>query len=247
MFENVGKDPDEEAGKRRAASFALTAFALGGFIVLSVGIAAYTAIELVPDLLDDSEMIEIVMEDFEEAAPPPPPPPPPAGAEEEEEEEEEEDDTEVDPDEMDEEIEELDKEPEDKIKSAATGGQVGGVEGGEEGGVVGGVIGGVIGGELGGVLGGVVAMHHSEIEVKKQIQPRYPKAAQEANLGDQRCLAKVFIGADGVPFKVVVENCPQVFHAETKSAIMKWRWYPPKVGRQKVKAQITIGVTYRAR
>ena len=90
-------------------------------------------------------------------------------------------------------------------------------------------------------------LHHSEVEVKKRIEPRYPKTAKEANLGDQRCLAKVYIDETGTPYKVLVENCPKVFHASTREAILKWRWYPPKVGKQKVKAQITIGITYKVR
>jgi outer membrane biosynthesis protein TonB len=85
------------------------------------------------------------------------------------------------------------------------------------------------------------------VEVKKRFDPRYPKSAKDMNLGDQRCLAKVFIDESGAPYKVLVENCPKVFHAETQAAIMKWRWYPPKVGREKVKAQITIAINYKVR
>jgi len=120
------------------------------------------------------------------------------------------------------------------------------VEGGVEGGVVGGVIGGVEGGVVGGKLGGgVKVFHHRDLEAKKRVQPRYPDAASEMNLGDQKCLARVFIDEKGKPYEVVVERCPKVFHAATKEAILKWRWYPPKDGKTKVKAQTVIGITYK--
>lgn len=259
MFDNIGRDPDQEANKRRAASFMLTILFLaagGGF---ATGIAAWTATTILPELLDDSEMVEVVMADaeFEDEAPPPPPPPPPPPAaadeaeEEEEEEEEEDDEEEPDPDEMNEEVEELEEEPEEQVKSASkpqgvVGGVEGGVEGGEVGGVIGGVVGGVIGGQLGGQLG-VRVVHHSELEVRRRVNWEYPKAAAELNLGDQRCLAKVYIGEDGVPYDVEVDACPRVFHETTRQALLKWRWYPPKDGRERFKAQTTIGVNYKYR
>ena len=236
MFDHVGIDPDKEAGKRRAQSVGITLLTAGLTIGGSIVLATYTAVQILPDLLDDMEMVELVMEDIVEEAPPPPPPPPPGPEEEEEDEEDE-----AEPDEMDEEIEELDKEPEKEVKDAK------GAPKGEEGGVVGGVIGGVVGGVVGGQLSGVHVLHHSEVEVKKRTDPRYPKSAKDMNLGDQRCLAKVFIDESGAPYKVLVENCPKVFHGETQAAIMKWRWYPPRVGREKVKAQITIAINYKVR
>jgi outer membrane biosynthesis protein TonB len=87
--------------------------------------------------------------------------------------------------------------------------------------------------------------HHSELEVKKRLNPEYPEAARALSLGDQRCLAKVFIDEEGVPYDVQVESCPKVFFEDTKQAILKWRWYPPKDGKNRVKAQTTIAVTYK--
>ena len=67
------------------------------------------------------------------------------------------------------------------------------------------------------------------------------------NLGDQVCKARVFIDEKGVPYDVKVEDCPKVFHAATRAAMLKWRWYPPKAGREKVKAQVVIGIRYKLR
>lgn len=236
MFENVGRDPDKEGGKRRLISMILTIGLFGGGTGMSAAIAYYTATEVIPEILEDVELVELVeIEEVPEEAPPPPPPPPPAAPDEEIDETSTE---QPQPDEMVEEIQELD-EVEDKVASdkGRPPPDPNGVVGGEYGGQAGGVVGGT----------GVRVMHHSEVEVKKRIDPEYPKAAKDANLGDQRCLVKVKIDEEGVPYDVVVENCPKVFHAATIDAIMKWRWYPPKVGKERVKAQITIGVNYKVR
>lgn len=248
MFDHIGKDPDEEANRRRATSLLLTIIGFGGAIGFSIGLAAYTAVEVLLEDPFDDEMIEVVMEDIEmdDAPPPPPPPPPPPAAAAADEPEEEEEPDDPQPDEMDEEIEELDEKVEEEIKSdVKPAGVVGGVEGGQVGGVVGGVLGGVEGGVLGGQLGGVRVFHHSELEVKRRSDPVYPKSAKELNLGNQRCIAKVFIDEKGVPYDVMVEDCPKVFHSATKEAILKWRWYPPRAGKTKTKAQTTIGITYK--
>jgi hypothetical protein len=211
-----------------------------------VGIAAYTAIEVISEILIDEDMVEVVMEDPDlgEAPPPPPPPPPPPAAADVEEEEEEEEEVEDNPDEMDEEVNELDEKVKEEVKSQKVVGAEGGVEGGEEGGVVGGVIGGVEGGVIGGQLGGVRAFHHSELEVKRRRTPDYPEAARSLNLGKQRCKVRVLIDEKGIPYQATVEDCPKVFHESARQAIMQWRWYPPRAGRDKVKAQTVIVINY---
>jgi protein TonB len=147
---------------------------------------------------------------------------------------------------MQEEIKELQQEVKEEIKNdVKPAGDPAGVEGGVEGGVAGGVVGGVIGGVLGGDLNGVKVFHHSELEVKKRIEPEYPESAKALNLGEQRCLVKVFMDEEGVPYEAMVDGCPEAFRPSAKEAIMKWRWYPPKDGKNKVKAQTTIAITYK--
>lgn len=239
MFENVGRDPDKDGGKRRALSMFLTIVLLGAGAGVSAGIAYFTVTEVIPEIMEEVELIELVEvaeeEDIEDAPPPPPPPPPPGP----EEEIDEESDAEPTPDEMVEEVKDLDEKVEDKVATDK------GRPPGDPAGEIGGEIGGQEGGKVGGT--GVRVMHHSEVEVKKRVDPEYPKAARDANLGDQRCLVKVKIDEAGTPYDVQVENCPKVFHTATIESIMKWRWYPPKVGKDKVKAQITIGVNYKVR
>jgi outer membrane biosynthesis protein TonB len=248
VFDNVGKSLDEEANKRTAKSVVYTFLLVGGSVGLFIGFAAYKAAEMILDPVDDGDLVEVVIEEnmLDEAPPPPPPPPPPPAAAEEEEEEEEEEEDEPDVDEMDEEVKELDEEVKKEVASQdKPKGAVGGVEGGEEGGVEGGVVGGVEGGVIGGVLGGTLVFHHSELEVKRRIQPVYPKEAKPLNLGVQRCKVRVTINEQGVPTGAKVEDCPKVFHVNARESIMKWRWYPPRAGKERVKAQTTIVITYR--
>jgi hypothetical protein len=86
--------------------------------------------------------------------------------------------------------------------------------------------------------------HHSELEPKKRVYPKYPDAAKEGALGNSRCLATVCIDEEGIPYDVMVEACPSVFAQPTKEVMMLWRWYPPMDGENAVKAQTTIAVTY---
>lgn len=255
MFDNVGKNLDEEATKRSFASVLLASLLLGAGAAFTIGYGAMKVVETVQEVTGDAEMVEVILEDpgMDEAPPPPPPPPPPPAAADssEEEEEDTEDETTNETDEMVDDVKELEKaEVETKIKSVkrpagVKDGVKDGVEGGVIGGVKDGVKDGVVGGQLGG--GGLRVFHHSELEVKRRRVPRYPEAAESMNLGDQRCKVSVKIDEKGVPFDATVKDCPKVFHGPAKSAILQWRWYPPKAGKQKVKAQTLIAVLFKAR
>jgi hypothetical protein len=124
---------------------------------------------------------------------------------------------------------------------------IGGMGGGIVGGVVDGVAGGVEGGIVGGVVDGLPIAHHSELQVKKRIIPTYPKEALKQKLGSQRCMARVSIDAAGVPYDVVTERCPTVFHQPTKDALLQWRWYPYRSSatKEKTAVQITLAINYR--
>jgi len=249
MFDNVGRDLDEEAGKRQAQSLLISVLGLGAVVGFLVGLTAYTAADLVLEPVDDGEMAPVVIALDAEATPElpslPPPPPPPAAAKAEVEpdvEPEPEPDPDSSPDDL--------KEPLDEVIRDAV--QPPGVDGGVDGGDPDGEIGGRHGGEVGGTgteLGGTAptAFHHSDLETKRRVQPVYPKAAKSMNLGQQRCKALVKIDASGSPYDVQVEDCPVVFHAPTREALLKWRWYAPRDGRQKVAAQTVITITYTLR
>ena len=248
MFDNVGRDLDEEAAKRQAQSAFLTLVVLGsiGGAILLAGL--YKAAEVVMDLPQDEELVELEVESAEDEAPPPPPPPPPppadAGAEETE-------DTETQPDEMTEEVKELKEEVKEEVKNevAPSGGQEGGVEGGvvggQVGGVIGGVVGGVVGGTLGGTGGGYQTVHNSQVKKKSGAIPDYPDQAKELHLGEQSCKAKLRVDEKGEVEDVDVSGCLEVFHPNTKAALMGWKYFPQRVDGRAIKFQTTVMVQFK--
>jgi len=251
MFETIGRDLDDDAGKRRAQSLMLSLLGLGAVVGFTVGITAYTAVDLVTSLESDGDMAPVVLAG-PDASPdlpslPPPPPPPAAAKAEVEPEDDVEPDPVVDPDATPVELQEP---PDDAIRAASRpAGMDGGVDGGEEDGELGGLRGGQKDGtgDRLGTSGGPRVFHHAELETSRRVQPVYPKNARAMNLGEQRCKARVQIDATGRPYDVVVEDCPAVFHAPTKEALLKWRWYAPRDGRRKVAAQTVIAITYTLR
>ncbi len=246
MFDTVGKDLDEGAVKRQAASASATLLLIGSIVG---GIAAYNAYRVVqtvvlPQL--EEQMVEVELEDpaMEDEPPPPPPPPPSSGAQVEEEEQDEEQKPQVE--EPVEEVKELDEKVEEKVQNdLAPKGAPGGVEGGVEGGQAGGVVGGQVGGTGTNLLGSVRTFHHSEIEWKVKSPPPYPEAAADMNLGEQNCRLRVFIDETGIPNRVLFESCPKVFQGSTEAHILgKWRAYPKKVAGQKVSAQFLLNIKF---
>ena len=110
-----------------------------------------------------------------------------------------------------------------------------------EAGLVGGVVGGVRAGS--GPREGIRVFHHSELKVKKRVRVPYPEEALAMKLGTQRCMARVFIGSNGVPEEVVVDKCPRVFHAPVRERVLRWRWRPPTDGVKRIAAQTAIAIT----
>lgn len=109
-------------------------------------------------------------------------------------------------------------------------------------------------GHVGGFVGGVVGMvqtsagprlfHHSELEVRKQVLPRFPEAARRQGLENPRCAAIVTMNKRGRPVEVSVGRCPPLFHAAAEEALLQWRWAPPRDARRKVAAKTMIAVVF---
>jgi hypothetical protein len=57
---------------------------------------------------------------------------------------------------------------------------------------------------------------------------------------------RIFIDEAGVPYDVVYEVCPKVFHASTTEALLKWRYYPARDDEgAKVKASFLLNIKYK--
>jgi hypothetical protein len=93
--------------------------------------------------------------------------------------------------------------------------------------------------------GGVKRIEFGDLEVKRRFEPIYPAAAKSMGLGDVRCDAVVRISSEGVPTEVTVRGCPEVFHAETREALLRWRFYPVRAGKTPVSTMTSFSVAYR--
>ena len=93
-----------------------------------------------------------------------------------------------------------------------------------------------------------VGIEHGDIpDIKRQVPLKYPEVAKDLNIGTQRCIATVTIDQRGVPYSVTVDECPMVFHKETKEGLLKFRWYAFKDAGVRHSARFRVGVTYELR
>lgn len=242
MFDSVGKTIDPDAGRRRVYSASLTLLLLGttvggGFAYVAWQAARIVYQEIVPD--DDMVEIEMVEEQPEELEAPPPPPMQQAGGLADEPEPDEPPPTPV-AEEMQEEVEQLDEHVEEKVSSQAGNPDADpnamGTADGDPNGKPDGV--------RDGTGTGPRVFHHSEVTIKRQVTPVYPEEAKDLNMGDVTCRVRIFIDTEGVPYDIVFESCPKPFHQSATEALQKWRWYPARMGGEKVAAQFVMVFKY---
>jgi hypothetical protein len=243
MFEHVGKDLDPSADRRHAASLMLITALLAGATAAIVAIAAWRTTELVLGQVDDIEVafVEIGDDDPELGGAPPPPAPraaPPTA-------------TAADPD--PEAVASLEVPPEaavtDPVPASGTAEDAGsdGLHGGiGRGGSVPGTNGGGGGGDGHGD-GDIRVLHHSEVVVKRRVSPAWPADADADTLGvaSVDCRVSVRVDRSGAPTGVDVLDCPAVFHASVREALLRWRWFPAEVDGAPVAASFQLIVRYR--
>ncbi len=234
MFEGVGRG--RKVRKNAEAGSILVSLLLNGSLI---GAILWSGVQAATEVLEEEEPIEVTFIDEAVAPAPPPPPPPPAGRKRSVVPTE----PQPQPEEVEREVEDLKEVTEKPPPDEGTYGVEGGVEGGVVGGVVGGVLGGVPGGQLGGPP--VRAVHWSEVQVKKRVQPKMPDAAKELGLSEERCQVRFYIDEKGEPYDVRIEACPAIYQQSALEAAWGWRFYPMKVEGQKVKAQFVLTIVYR--
>lgn len=86
-------------------------------------------------------------------------------------------------------------------------------------------------------------VHWSEVKVKRQVQPKFPKAAKELGIEGQ-CRMRFFIDKRGVPYDIRFEDCPVIFQQSALEAGMQWRFYPMKVHGEPVRSQFVLNIRY---
>lgn len=235
MFESIGRDPDTDAGRRRKVALGLTLASIGLVAALVVGATALWARPPAAPTLAP-ELPWILVENVAEPDDPEPPPPPVRGGGRRLG-----DDVDAPP------------QPPTLPPEAPGPGPVPDDPEGPGGAPDGSCLNPPCGGEGDAPEGEgdgddrSAGRHDLPPHVRRRTDPDYPKAARQASLGDQRCVARVRIDEDGVPYDVTVDGCPRVFHDATRDALMSWRWYPARRGKERVPAQLTVGVTYTMR
>ena len=245
MFDSVGRSLDDGAAARQAASAGIVGLlgllTAGSIVLAGVWTVKAAIVEAVGG--EDLVVFELAAEMLTPEMPPPPPPAASAAVVASD------DDAPDESEEMIEQVKALDPEIDAAIEEARGPADEGAGEAeGVAGGVPGGVPGGDPNGEPEGRLGArdrPTVFHHTRLEVKRRVEPRYPSAARGLGLGDQRCRTTVRIGDDGVPYEIDVAGCPNLFHDEVRASILRWRWYPGRDGAAKVAAQTTIMIVFR--
>jgi len=119
-----------------------------------------------------------------------------------------------------------------------------------EGGIIGGVAGGVIGGKLGGSLSNgesSQSIHWSEVTIKRKQKPKFPQEAVQLNITEASCIVKFFIDKKGIPERVNIRNCPEIFHESVRKAAMTWRFHPVQIKEENVKATFMLRIKFRHR
>ena len=237
MFDRVIRESDDDAGRRSAASFAFTAAlcgaAIGGFVF---GGLLFQAAQAPPVVVESPVVLlepmggggtDTPLPAVPEKARPEPVEPPP----------ETDPDAARDPDAAPAAI------PAEPAAASGSGDGQGTGDGPGDGPGTG-------DGPPGDGQGSTEAPRVREIEdpklvVRRRVEPVYPEAARALGLGEQRCLATVYIDEDGVPYDVDIAGCPAAFHPAAREALLAWRWYPPKSGKVRVRTQTAVGITYR--
>ena len=243
MFESIGRDTDEEAKRRRRLALLIQFSSIGLGATVAMVFAILTADEISKALEPDdgpmAQLIELEEPRLEEppAAPklirgdPKAPEPVPTN-----------------PDEPPEDPAPLPPVQERPIPEQAQG--YGSLEGDPRGSPNGDPRGTGTGDAPGCVGcsgtpgGGVLTLHHSEVEVKRKVEPHYPLGLRD--LGPQRCVATLRIDTEGRPTEVTVEACEAGFHEGTVAALMRWRFKPVTLSDGTVvPAQFRIAVSYK--
>lgn len=257
MFDTIGRTTqDDEATARSAAALGIVLVVLTSCWCTAVGYGLMTttpAVTLPVEVFDDAEPMPMVELDLTPAPVAPAGEPPPAAAPKAAAAVDDGvSEPEPDPPEDEQIPQELTDPPEDDVTSqerpqGTESGVVGGITDGVPGGLQTGVLNGTGGAPCPGCTPNGVQLRRSDVRIRRKVEPKYPEEARTMGLNETVCRLRVSIGPSGVPTDVQVSECPKVFHASARRALFAWRFYPARVGGQKVPAQFSIRIRYRLR
>ena len=74
---------------------------------------------------------------------------------------------------------------------------------------------------------GYTTISPTDIEIRRQITPGFPRKALQAGYTHEECVAQLFVGDNGKIDDVQVHmSCPEPFHKAVIKAAKKWRFEP---------------------
>ena len=94
-------------------------------------------------------------------------------------------------------------------------------------------------------VSGPVEVDWSDVEAKKRVAPKMPDEVKGQGKLNVRCQIRFFIDERGVPYEVVLEECPEPFRDSALEAAWGWRFAPTIRDGEPVEAQFVLGITYR--
>ena len=91
----------------------------------------------------------------------------------------------------------------------------------------------------------VLAVEFREVRVLERVIPKMPSEALAQGIAEAKCALRFFVDAQGVPYDIRAEDCPELYVASAMEAAWHWRFEPMLVGNTPTRAQFRLTIVYR--
>jgi hypothetical protein len=86
-----------------------------------------------------------------------------------------------------------------------------------------------------------------QVRPLRRVLPDFPASARALGLDSVRCVAEVEIDARGVPTRVQVTECPEIYRGAVQAAMLRWRFVPARVDGQPTPARFRQAIRFELR
>ncbi len=226
MFDGIGKSLDPEIRRRRLQASVLAALLVGGALGTLTMRIAETVVQA-PIPVQDDDLVMVQLDEIELDVEPPPPMAPKLGGGQQAQQGTP--DVEPVPD-TPPEARELEKFVDKPMVDAERRGEKDGTGDAETTVDAPPGPGQADGDPNGELLQGHRAVHRSDVHLRRQIIPDYPADAT----AEATCRVRVDIGATGFAKALKITGCDDLYAAETRRAVEKWKWSKRDAGLRTV-------------
>ncbi|MCK6505847.1 energy transducer TonB [Myxococcota bacterium] len=95
--------------------------------------------------------------------------------------------------------------------------------------------------------GRVQTLAVEQVRPLRRVLPDFPASARALGLDSVRCVAEVEIDARGVPTRVQVSECPEIYRGAVQAAMLRWRFVPARVDGQPTAARFRQAIRFELR